>query len=67
MHAFANPARFLRFARPATLWALVLVSGYSSQADVCRALAAGFDAHLAKPVELDTLVAAVEELARVRG
>ncbi|MEO5640150.1 MAG: heme ABC transporter permease CcmC [Sphingomicrobium sp.] len=24
MHAFANPARFLRFARPATAWTLVL-------------------------------------------
>ena len=58
-------ARRLR-ARPYVCPALVLVSGYAAQADIRRALAAGFDGHLAKPIELDTLVAVVEEMARVR-
>ena len=43
-------------AEPATrhLW-LVAVTGYGTQDDRKRALAAGFDEHLAKPVEPDEL------------
>jgi CheY-like chemotaxis protein len=48
-------ARALR-AEPATRGArLVAVSGYAQREDRDRALAAGFDAHVAKPVPLETL------------
>lgn len=42
----------------------VAVSGYASAADVGRALAAGFDQHLAKPVSPGELVDAVAGAAR---
>jgi CheY-like chemotaxis protein len=35
---------------------LVAVTGYGQESDRARALAAGFDAHLVKPVEIDTLL-----------
>ena len=40
MHAFANPARFLRFARPATIWLLLIglaLEGLSIRKAVIRA------------------------------
>jgi CheY-like chemotaxis protein/two-component sensor histidine kinase len=42
----------------------IAISGYASPADRQRAMAAGFQAHLAKPVEPDDLAATVARLAR---
>ena len=42
------------------LWAgalIVALTGFGQQSDRQRALAAGFDEHLVKPVELDTVTA----------
>ena len=39
---------------------LIAVTGYGQQGDRDRSLAAGFDAHLVKPVSLDVLQAALE-------
>ncbi|XYH92819.1 ATP-binding protein [Sorangium sp. So ce1128] len=43
---------------------VALVTAYARTEDHARALAAGFAAHLAKPVEPDLLAAAIKELAR---
>jgi CheY-like chemotaxis protein len=43
-----------------TAW-LVAVTGYGQESDRRRALAAGFQEHLVKPVELGTLEAIVSE------
>jgi CheY-like chemotaxis protein len=43
--------------------ALVALSGYAGPADVERASVAGFDRHLAKPVELDELERVMSEVA----
>jgi signal transduction histidine kinase len=40
---------------------LIAVSGYGQESDRARAHAAGFQAHLAKPVPIDTLVRLVDE------
>jgi CheY-like chemotaxis protein len=40
----------------------IAVSGYAMEEDQDRALAAGFSAHLAKPVDLDRLLALIQEL-----
>ena len=40
----------------------IAVSGYAAESDVSAALAAGFDRHLAKPVELAKLMSAIKEL-----
>ena len=55
-------------ADPATrhLW-LVAVTGYGTQDDRKRALAAGFDEHLAKPVEPDELEALLRQAAGRAG
>ena len=55
-------------ADPATrhLW-LVAVTGYGTQEDRKRALAAGFDEHLAKPVEPDELDALLQQAAGRAG
>jgi CheY-like chemotaxis protein len=42
----------------------IAVTAYAGRADRKRALDAGFDAHFAKPVDIDTLV---EELAPLRA
>ncbi len=42
---------------------VVAVSGYGQDADRRRSAAAGFDAHLVKPVELDELVPLIDKLA----
>lgn len=39
---------------------LVAFSGFGADEDTARSLAAGFDAHLVKPVEIDELLAALE-------
>jgi signal transduction histidine kinase/ActR/RegA family two-component response regulator len=43
---------------------LIALTGYGQQEDVRRALAAGFDEHLVKPVDLDRLHATVQRLLR---
>ncbi|MGC3997186.1 MAG: ATP-binding protein [Anaeromyxobacter sp.] len=43
---------------------LVAVTGYGQEPDRRASAQAGFDVHLVKPVELDTVCAAVERLAR---
>ncbi len=42
---------------------LIALSGYAEEADRARALASGFDAHFAKPVDIDKLVQAIEGAA----
>ncbi len=44
--------------RPATALAM---SGFAGDDDRARSLAAGFDRHLAKPLQLDTLLALLED------
>lgn len=39
------------------------MSAYASEADRRRGLDAGFDAHLAKPVDLDTIMDVIASLA----
>ena len=39
---------------------LVAFTGYGGADDIARARAAGFDAHLVKPVEIESLLAALE-------
>lgn len=51
-------ARRLRDSHP-SLW-MIAVSGYGREADRARARAAGFDCHFAKPVDLATLLSALE-------
>jgi CheY-like chemotaxis protein len=45
---------------------LVAMTGFGNEEDKRRTRAAGFDAHLTKPVELDALVALLNE-ARARA
>ena len=40
----------------------IALSGYGREEDVKRSREAGFDAHLTKPVEVDTLIEAVEKV-----
>jgi two-component system, chemotaxis family, CheB/CheR fusion protein len=46
----------------ARLTPAIAVTGYAAGADRREALAAGFDDHLAKPVEIDALVAKIRAL-----
>jgi CheY-like chemotaxis protein len=39
---------------------LIAVTGYGQESDVARTRAAGFDLHLVKPVELQSVLLAVE-------
>lgn len=50
-------------ARPPRLGAIIL-SGYNTDEDIERSLAAGYKAHLGKPVELDKLDATIKRLGR---
>jgi CheY-like chemotaxis protein len=43
----------------------IALTGYVSPGDQARALAAGFQIHLAKPVDADTLIAAISSLVRL--
>jgi len=44
---------------------LVALTGYGQPEDVKRALAAGFDAHVVKPVDPDALTKALSDLLRM--
>jgi CheY-like chemotaxis protein len=44
----------------------IALTAHATEADVARALAAGFDRHLAKPIELGRLVANINELVVAR-
>jgi CheY-like chemotaxis protein len=46
---------------------LVALTGYGQPEDVRRALDAGFDAHVVKPVDPDTLTKTLAELPRKQG
>ena len=50
-------------ASPPRLGAIIL-SGYNTDEDIDRSLAAGYKAHLGKPVELDKLDATIKQLGR---
>ena len=43
---------------------LVALSGYATAEDRTRSAAAGFDAHLAKPVDMEALLGMLETLGR---
>jgi len=43
---------------------LIALTGYGQAEDKQKALAAGFDEHLTKPVDVDTLEKAIAPLAR---
>jgi two-component system CheB/CheR fusion protein len=48
----------------------IAITGYVSRSDVAAAMDAGFDLHIAKPVDFDTFVPTVLRLAagpRVKG
>lgn len=46
--------------------AAIALTAHATATDIERALAAGFDRHLAKPIELDSLVANIDELVVAR-
>ena len=50
-------------ARPPRLGAIIL-SGYNTDEDIERSLAAGYKAHLGKPVEIDKLDTTIKRLGR---
>ena len=50
-------------AKPPRLGAII-VSGYNTDEDIDRSLAAGYQAHLGKPVEVDRIDAAIKRLGR---
>ena len=60
-------ARELRSRPMMTTAAMIVVSGFTSPEEVERALDAGFDMHVAKPVDPDDLVHAVRDAARLRA
>ena len=43
---------------------LIALTGYGTPEDVRRSLAAGFDAHITKPITLDQLVQTIDKLFR---
>lgn len=53
-------AAHLREARPASALRLIALTGYGQERDRERSRAVGFDLHLVKPVDLDTLLHAIE-------
>jgi signal transduction histidine kinase/CheY-like chemotaxis protein len=55
-------ARRLRKGNPPFQGKLIALTGYGQQKDVAMALAAGFDAHLTKPVEPDALLELIARL-----
>jgi two-component system CheB/CheR fusion protein len=46
--------------------AAIALTAFATESDVERSLAAGFDRHLAKPIDLERLVASIEELVIAR-
>ena len=59
-------ARALRAEPGLAHVSLIAVSGYAQPRDLAQAKAAGFDAHLAKPFEIDTLLALLESPSPTR-
>ncbi len=59
-------ARRLRARRATRDAAIVAISGYGQAADRARGRAAGFDAHLTKPVDLQTVYAAARRVLAQR-
>lgn len=55
-------ARRLRAATPPFQGKLIALTGYGQQQDVDKAMGAGFDAHLTKPVEPDELLDLIARL-----
>ncbi len=47
--------------------ALIALTGYGREPDRARAIAGGFDEHLVKPVDIDTLLAAIARSAPARA
>ena len=41
---------------------LIAISGYSSQTDIDRSIEAGFDKHIGKPIDLQTLKTILDEV-----
>lgn len=52
-------ARQLRTEAPLQNMTLIALTGYGQEADRQRALAAGFDSHLVKPLDMDVLVSTI--------
>jgi len=57
-------ARQLRESADSENVVLIALSGFAQDDDRSRAMRTGFDAHLVKPVELETLEALLERLAK---
>jgi signal transduction histidine kinase/CheY-like chemotaxis protein len=55
--------RKLRALRAGRRMLAIAVTGYASKGDVAAALAAGFDLHVAKPVDFDTFLPMVRRMA----
>ena len=66
MDGYALIAALRANSRTANLPAIAL-TGFGRSQDVKRAIVAGFDAHLAKPIEMDELLHVVERLGRLRA
>ena len=62
MNGYELAAQLRGLDEPGGTLRLVAVTGFGQPSDRERALAAGFDRHLVKPVELKTLMRVVEEL-----
>ena len=54
-------ARRIRFEHADRVTRLVALTGYGRDVDIAKSAAAGFDAHLTKPVHVATVVSAIEE------
>jgi len=59
--------RAIRWARPASHMFAIALTGYAQPEDRKQALAAGFDAHLAKPASLDELNDLLGQAAKKKG
>jgi CheY-like chemotaxis protein len=57
-------ARRIRSSGTRDQMLLIALTGYGQPEDVRRALAAGFDAHVVKPVDPDTLAKTLADLSR---
>ena len=60
-------ARRLRAHRELGAVQLIALTGYGQAEDIRRAIDAGFDAHLTKPVELDALMGLLNEVRARTG
>jgi two-component system CheB/CheR fusion protein len=66
MSGYELIAELRQLSQTATTPAIAL-TGFGREKDVAEALQAGFDAHVAKPVSLAALIAAIEQSRSVRG